>query len=81
MFFMKLSNKLGKIKLMRLITKTNTDNLFFTVYFSINGVQERSTKYNGTPISSDSNSKIQYHRIAYTMKMLFPSKIKGKPSS
>ena len=33
------------------------------------------------PFSIDSNSKIKYLRIAYTMSMLLPSKIKGKPSS
>ena len=44
---MRFSTKLGKIKLMRLITKANTDSLFLTIYFSINGVQERSTKDNG----------------------------------
>src|SRR5215216_3341962 len=45
---MKLSTKLGKIKLMRLITKANIGSLFLTIYLSINGVQERSTKDNGT---------------------------------
>src|SRR5215216_3406987 len=47
---MKLSTKLGKIKIMRLTTKTNTDSLFLTFYLSINGVQERSTKDNGTKV-------------------------------
>src|SRR6266496_381839 len=47
---MRFSTKLGKIKLMRFITKANTDSLFLTIYSSINGVQERSTKYNGTKI-------------------------------
>src|SRR5215216_784705 len=47
---MKLSTILGKIKLMRLITKANTDSLFLTIYLSINGVQERSTKDNGTKV-------------------------------
>src|SRR6266511_3983672 len=47
---MRFSTKLGKIELMRLITKTNTDGLFLTIYFSINGVQERSPKDNGTKV-------------------------------
>src|SRR4051812_40583851 len=62
---MKLPTKLGKIKLMRLITKTNTDSLFLTVYSSINGVQERSTKDNGTKVilSGTKNKKIS--RVFY----------------
>ena len=44
---MMLSTKLGKIKLMRLITKAGTDSLFLTIYLNIDGVQERSTKDNG----------------------------------
>src|SRR6266536_2177722 len=47
---MRFSTELGKIKLMRFITKTNTDCLFLTIYFSINGVQERSNKDNGTKV-------------------------------
>ena len=47
---MRFSTKLGKVKLMRLITKANTDSLFLAIYFSINGVQERSTKDNGTKV-------------------------------
>ena len=35
---------------MRLITKANTDSLFFTIYFCVHGVQERSTKDNGTEV-------------------------------
>src|SRR5215216_3242688 len=49
-FFMEFYTKLGKIELMRLITKSNIDSLFLTIYFSINGVQERSTKDNGTKV-------------------------------
>ena len=48
---MRFSTKLGKIELMRLITKANIDSLFLTIYFSINGVQEGSTKGNGTKAS------------------------------
>src|SRR5215216_5196602 len=47
---MRFSTKLGKVKLMRLITKANTDGLFLTIYSSTDGVQKRSTKYNGTKI-------------------------------
>ena len=47
---MKLSTKLGKIKFMRLITKPNTESLLLTIYSSINGVQERSTKDNGKKV-------------------------------
>src|SRR5215216_4404331 len=47
---MRLSIKLGEIKLMRLITKANTDNLFFIIYFCIDGVQERFAKNNGTKV-------------------------------
>ena len=43
-----ISTELEKIKLMRLITKANTNSLFLAIYLSINCVQERSTKYNGT---------------------------------
>src|SRR6266516_2903733 len=45
---MKLSTKLGKIKLMRLITKANTNSLFLTISLGINCIQERSSKDNGT---------------------------------
>ena len=47
---MRLSSKLGKIKFMRFITKANPDSLFLAVYFSIDGVQERSTKNNGAKV-------------------------------
>src|SRR3989337_2466947 len=64
-FFMKLSTKLGKIKLMRLITKANTNSLFFTIYFSINGVQERSTKYNGTKVILWGTKNKEISRVFY----------------
>ena len=35
---------------MRLITKANTNSLFLTIYISINCIQERSTKDNGTKV-------------------------------
>ena len=47
---MRLFTKLVKIKFMRFITKANIDSLFLTIYFSINGVQERSTTDNGTKV-------------------------------
>src|SRR3954470_3125083 len=62
---MKISTKLGKIKLMRFITKTNTDNLFLTIYLSINGVQERYTKDNGTKIILWGTKNKQISRVFY----------------
>src|SRR4051812_34586787 len=43
-----LFTKFREIKLMNHITQTNSNNILFAVYLSINGVQEGSTKYNGT---------------------------------
>ena len=62
---MMLSTKLGKIKLMRLITKTNNDNLFLTIYLSINGVQERSTKDNGTKVILWGTKNKKISRVFY----------------
>src|SRR3990170_3336293 len=47
---MRLSTKLREIKLMRYITKINTDSFFIAINLSINCIQEGSTKYNGTKI-------------------------------
>src|SRR3954466_10083164 len=62
---MNLSTKLGKIKLMRLTTKTNTDGLFLTVYSSINGVQERSTKDYGVKIIVWGTKNKKISRVFY----------------
>src|SRR5215216_3824140 len=62
---MKLSTKLGKIKLMRLITKANTDSLLLTIYFSINGVQERSTKDNAAKVILWGTKNKKISRIFY----------------
>src|SRR3989337_2452475 len=62
---MMLSTKLGKIKFMRLITKTNTDSLFLTIYFSINRVQERSTKDNGAKVILRGTKNKKISRVFY----------------
>ena len=62
---MMLSTELGKIKLMRLITETNTDGLFMTIYFSINGVQEMSTKDNGTKVILWGTKNEKISRVFY----------------
>src|SRR3954468_6310438 len=62
---MKFSTKLRKIKLMRLITKTNNDSLFLTIYFSINGVHESSTKDNGTKVILWGTKNKKISRIFY----------------
>ena len=62
---MMISTKLGKIKLMRLITKANTNSLFLAIYLSINCVQERSTKDNGTEVIWWGTKNKKISRIFY----------------
>src|SRR5215216_174619 len=64
-FFMKLSTKLGKIKFMRFITEADTNSLFLTIYFSINGVQERSTKDNGIEVILWGTKNKKISRVFY----------------
>ena len=62
---MRLSIKLGEIKFMRLITKANTDNLYMTIYSSIDSVQERYTKDNGTKVMLWGTKNKKISRVFY----------------
>src|SRR3990170_2856522 len=62
---MRFSTKLVKVKLMRLITKADTDSLFLTIYSSINGVQEGSTKDNGTKVILRGTKNKKISRVFY----------------
>src|SRR3990170_382461 len=64
-FIMRLSMEFGEIKLMRHIPETYANSFFLTIYFSINSVQERSTKYNGTKIILWGTQNYKISRVFY----------------
>src|SRR6266536_1632232 len=62
---MELSTKFREMKLMRHIPKTYSNSFLFTIDFSINSVQERSTKYNGTKIILWGTKNKKISRVFY----------------
>src|SRR3989337_2622658 len=62
---MGLSTKFREIKIMRHIPQTNSNNIFLAIYLSINGIQERSTKYNGTKIILWGTKNKKISRVFY----------------
>ena len=65
LFFMKFSTKLGKINLMRLIIKANTDNLFLTTILTLSVFKKGLPKIMGQKSSCGELRTRKISRVFY----------------